>query len=77
MQKTTTARAALNMDRLIQLSARNDEQFYLYDDGEHIGALVEGVPQPDTGAPVAVLISARRLKWLEDRSGKLRDLTGE
>ncbi|HGA8481262.1 TPA: hypothetical protein ACITN2_004702 [Salmonella enterica subsp. enterica serovar Virchow] len=77
MQKTTTARAALNMDRLIQLSAKNDEQFYLYEDGEHIGATVEGVPQPDKGEPVAVLISARRLKWLEDRSGKLRDLTGE
>ena len=77
MQKLTTARAALNMDRLIQLAAKNDEQFYMYDTGGHIGPIVEGVPLPDQGEPVAVLISVRRLKWLEKRSAQLRELTGD
>lgn len=77
MQKITIARAALNMDRLTHLAARTDEQFYMYDNGEHIGADIEGVPQPDRGEPVAVLISARRLKWLEGRSSKLNELTGD
>ena len=77
MQKLTTARAALNMEHMIHLAARNDEQFYMYEDGEHIGPIIEGVPLPDQGAPVAVLISARRLKWLESRSAQLRELTGD
>jgi len=72
MQRLTIKAAAARLDRVAELAAAHDEQFHLYTDAAHITPDLNGVPQPDTGEPIAIIISARRYAWLNAQAAKIQ-----
>lgn len=71
MIETTIDSVARNMAEIVRQCQRRDEQFHLFERGGDINPPINGVPQPHAAEPAAVVISFRRLRWLEARSAEL------
>lgn len=75
MIETTIAKAGPNLVEIVSQCQRRDEQFHLFERCGDISPAINGIPQPHAAEPVAVVISARRYKWLVSRSTELDKLT--